>query len=166
LGVAPPLAQAHHNGATHPLSPGASSSSSSSSSSFTDPDVAVGLDLPRVHALQRDLVAFADAAFHLCCDPSEKDEDKGAGFPLSDPAPATATAVATQRALWGLRRTAADLLLHLAALAPAAPLAAAAPWAGHMTALDSVDHEVCDLSTRDWIVVAFSSSSPHTDMYV
>jgi hypothetical protein len=57
--------------------------------------------------------------------------------------------VATQRALWGLRRAAADLLLHLAALAPAAPLTAAAPWAGHLTALDSVDHEVCDLPTRD-----------------
>ena len=157
LGVAPPSAHAHHN-AAHPLSPGASSSSSFSSSSFTDPDVAVGLDLPRVHALQRDLVAFADAAFHLCCDPSGEDED-GAGLPLPDPAPATATAVATQRALRGLRRTAADLLLHLAALAPAAPLTAAAPWAGHMTALDSVDHEVCDLSALDWIVVAFPSHS-------
>ena len=151
LGVTPPLARPHGGagagpGPAHPLSP------SSDPHQPHHATTTVGLDLPRIHALQRDLVAFADSAFRLCCEGNDENGGRidiacppgtGTGTGTgTDPLPPTAAAAAWQAAVWALRRTASDLLLHLAALAPAAPLAADAPWAGHLTALDGLDEEV------------------------
>jgi hypothetical protein len=53
------------------------------------------------------------------------------------------TLAATRRSIAALQSSACQLLLHLACLAPLAPLAVDAPYSSSMTGLESFVQEVC-----------------------
>ncbi len=122
--------------------------------------------MSRVHQLQRDLVVFADRAFDLLCgtgglsvDNADDDPDGEEGFaklsasslnrlngggktPRSGGANPLNTLAVTRKNVAALQSSACQLLLHLACLAPLAPLAVDAPYASNMTGLESFVQEV------------------------
>ena len=101
-----------------------------------------GLNLHRIHQLQRDLVDFAEAAFSMCSDKNFHHRDKGSFHLRTDPVPIEADEVVRQSELLAMACRSQDLLLHLACLAPLTPLSSPNPWVSTMTGMESLEKEV------------------------
>jgi hypothetical protein len=93
------------------------------------------LDLSRIHLLQRDLVDFSEDAFAFAdnlgisskeinhMESGEKcNEIIESSFVTPDPIPLSMISAETQKSLESLRLRAQNLVVHLACLAPVAPL--------------------------------------------
>jgi len=133
-----------------------------------------GLDLARVHLLQRDLVNFAERAFAWTSEslfvapPVDTTANETASFRrgsagLGPPAgrcgtsqhqqhptamPLTEQAARRQQEALELQVASWDLLLHLAALGPVVPLALGSPLRSSTTGLEALIHEV-----RVWLAI-------------
>ena len=103
-----------------------------------------GMDLARIHLLQRDLVAFAEQAFGWTSDCVFPEASSGGSDPSQHPdaiPPSLSAAHRQQRAL-DMHLAASDLVLHLSCVSPVAPLALRSPFRSCLTGLDALIQEV------------------------
>lgn len=114
-----------------------------------------GLDLSRVHLLQRDLIQFAERALAWTADslfvaPQLASEvphsavltRRGVSAQSPYALPTTDQAVRRQQEAQALQGVAWELLLHLSGIAPIVPLALDSPLRSSMTGLDALIQEV------------------------
>ena len=132
-----------------PLSIARDESISGSNSDDTRDGSHHGLDLSRIHLLQRDLVDFSNAAFTLLCPETMNNgtrvamsQKQQSDIHTVDPMPLNKNDSDWQLSLLHLRERARNLLLHLSCLAPLAPLVSPAPWTSSLTGLDILEKEV------------------------
>mmetsp|Transcript_18429 Transcript_18429/g.34432 ORF Transcript_18429/g.34432 Transcript_18429/m.34432 type:complete len:830 (+) Transcript_18429:106-2595(+) len=97
----------------------------------------VGLDVSRVHQLQRDLVTFSRNAYtfsHLCDETGDKDDST-----LEGQKKQLQNRLSKYQSLTQLRQSASSLLLHTACLCPLLPLECASPTlSSSKTGLDAL----------------------------
>lgn len=142
------------NSPPHPPFSSRASASGHSFSAISEED-RLGLDLSRIHLLQRDLVAFAENAFAWTADtvfPADSQSEQNptahsrGGRECSAQRPVVLSvnerALKRQQSALALQTTAWDLLLHLSCVSPIAPLALDSPLRSSMTGLDALIHEV------------------------
>ena len=121
-----------------------------------------GLDLQRIHLLQRDLLRFSEEAFSfLCCDTvplvqkDEKSRKNGDEYEendridgnlnFTDSYPCNTKEVEKQMVMLNLFRRAQDLVLHLSCVAPLAPLVLDSPYSSSMTGLEVLEKETINI---------------------
>jgi hypothetical protein len=121
-----------------------------------------GLDLQRVHLLQRDLLRFSEEAFSFLCydavprvqkdEKSRKNGDKydennrnNGNLNFTDSFPCNTLEAEKQIVMSNLFRRAQDLVLHLSCIAPLAPIVLESPYSSSMTGIEILEKETINI---------------------
>jgi hypothetical protein len=92
----------------------------------------VGLNISRIHTIQRDLVTFVDSAYEIC---QSMEKDKLANEN-------------NREIIEKMKHSAQSLLLHVSYLAPIVPLSLDHPYSSSLTGIDLLMDEIVTLSTN------------------
>ena len=122
-----------------------------------------GLDLQRVHLLQRDLIRFSEDVFSfLSCDnltqtrlqkeektniiDKNKENKRDNGYSNNtDSYPCSTIEAEKQIIMLNLFRRAQDLMLHLSCIAPLAPLVLESPYLSSMTGIELLEKNIINI---------------------
>ena len=125
-------------------------------SMITDSSLSLhGLNLQRIHILQRDLISFSETAFSFFSDHENLETDnnyentKNKNKMITnkkifspDPFPTNSKEAEKQILFFELYHQSQDLLLHLSCLAPLSPMILTGPYASSCTGLELIQNEI------------------------